>query len=232
MSASCGQCVLFFVRAPEKGRVKTRLASAVGEDRAVELYRCFVEDILAMLDTFGVEVKCCHQPANADVVLSEWLGRHRSYVPQQGADLGERMENAFRSIFEAGVSQAVVIGSDSPDLAPDILREAFSQLDAHDAVIGPSSDGGYYLLGFNASRFVPEAFANISWSTNHVFGQTLDVLNQRRRDVFILPQWHDVDTRSDLEALIRRNRGTAFRKSKTFNLIQGWDDSVKENNDD
>ncbi len=222
MSRLHSQCVLFFIKAPEKGRVKTRLATAVGEGRAVGLYRCFVEDILAMLGTLAVEVQCHYQPAHAEVVLREWLGPDCSYVPQQGEDLGRRMENAFRRIFEAGISRAVVIGSDSPDLAAGVIDAAFGRLQTHDVVIGPSSDGGYYLLGFNAERFVPEAFTGITWSTDHVFGQTLGVLNRYGRDVFVLPQWHDVDTRSDLEELIGRNRGTAFEKSNTFNLLERW----------
>jgi uncharacterized protein len=216
------QCVLFFIKAPEKGRVKTRLATAVGEDRAVGLYQCFVEDILAMLGTLAVEVQCCYQPAHAEAALREWLGPQCSYVPQQGEDLGRRMENAFRRIFEAGISRAVVIGSDSPDLAANTIEEAFARLQTHDAVIGPSSDGGYYLLGFNAERFVPEAFTGIAWSTDHVFGQTLDVLNQYGHDVFVLPQWHDVDTRSDLEEFVSRNHDTEFEKSNTFNLLRRW----------
>ena len=232
MTGLPSQCVLFFIKTPEKGCVKTRLASAVGEDRAVELYRCFVEDIVAMLDTLGVEMECCYRSVNAEAALGEWLGRHRLYRPQQGEDLGARMENAFRHVFEKGISQAVVIGSDSPDLAASLLEQAFRKLQRHDAVIGPSSDGGYYLLGFDARRFVPEAFAYVSWSTNQVFAQTLDILNRHGRDVFVLPQWHDVDTRSDLDDLIDRNRGTAFEESKTFNLIQGWDHFGKETDHD
>lgn len=222
MSRLHSHCVLFFIKAPERGRVKTRLATAVGEDRAVRLYQCFVKDTFAMLGTLAVEVQCCYQPAHAEVALRQWLGPDCSYVPQQGEDLGRRMENAFRRIFEAGISRAVVIGSDSPDLAADIIEAAFNRLHSHDVVIGPSSDGGYYLLGFNAERFVSEAFTGIAWSTDHVFGQTLDVLNRHGRDVFVLPQWHDVDTRSDLEELISRNQGTAFEKSNTFNLLQRW----------
>jgi len=232
VSRSNRQRILFFVKTPEKGCVKTRLASAVGEDRAVELYRCFVEDIVAMLETLGVEMECCYRPVSAEAALGEWLGRRRLYVPQQGEDLGARMENAFRHVFEKGISQAVLIGSDSPDLAASLLKQAFRELRRHDAVIGPSSDGGYYLLGFDARHFVPEAFANVSWSTDHVFAQTLDILNRHACDVFVLPPWHDVDTRSDLDDLIDRNRGTAFEKSRTFNLIQGWDHFGKETDHD
>ncbi len=230
MSRTIRQCVLFFVKAPEKGRVKTRLAASLGQDGAVELYRRFVEDLLAMLDTLDVEVACCYQPVEAEAALRRWLGRYRWLVAQRGTDLGRRMENAFRYAFGQGVARAVLIGSDSPDLAPEIIEQAFDGLQRHDAVIGPSSDGGYYLLGFTAECFLPEVFEDICWSTDRVCDQTMCVLDRHERDVSVLPQWHDIDTPSDLNELIARNRDTGFRSSHTLNLVRGrgWDDPGKE----
>jgi len=230
VSRTIRQCVLILVKAPERGRVKTRLAVSIGQDGAVDLYRRFVEDLLTMLDTLGVEVACCYQPAGAEATLLQWLGCHRRLVPQRGVDLGQRMQNAFRYVFEKGMSRAVLIGSDSPDLAPGIIEQALDALQTRDAVIGPSSDGGYYLLGFTAERFLSEVFEDICWSTDCVCDQTLRVLDRYERDVFVLPQWHDIDTRSDLDELIERNRDTEFRSSHTLNLIRGcgWDDPEKE----
>jgi uncharacterized protein len=234
MSTTSGQRVLLFLKVPGVGRVKTRLAAEIGQDRATELYRCFVEDIIAMLDRIGIDVQCCYEPAGAEAVLSEWLGGQRSYAVQVGDDLGRRMEHAFRGAFREGVSQAVLIGSDIPDLAAEIVELAFTELGTKDVVIGPSSDGGYYLLGFRGERFVPEVFEGIRWSTDHVFDQTTAILSRNGLNVSVLPVWHDVDTRSDLDALIERNRDTAFQDTKTFNLIQGygWNCPGKENKDD
>jgi glycosyltransferase A (GT-A) superfamily protein (DUF2064 family) len=86
-------------------------------------------------------------------------------------------------------------------------------------VIGPSSDGGYYLIGFSKAHFLPDIFDGISWSTEYVFQQTIDVLKGHSTDVHILPQWFDVDTPADLRELIERNRNTAFNKSKTFTYL-------------
>lgn len=222
MSRTSDQRVLFFVRSPERGRVKTRLAAAIGPDRATELYGRFVEDIIAMLDETGVDVHCCYEPAGAGVTLSGWLGSQRSYVAQVGEDLGRRMANAFQDAFKDGISRAILIGSDIPDLPATIVEQAFRDLRTNDVVIGPSRDGGYYLLGFVATRFVPEVFEGITWSTDHVFDQTMAILNGNGVSVSVLPVWHDVDTRSDLDALIERNKDTAFQDTKTFNLIRGY----------
>lgn len=234
MSTTSGQCVLFFVKVPEEGRVKTRLAAAIGHDRATELYGRFVEDTMAMLDRIDVDVQCCCQPAGAGVTLRNWLGHHRSYAPQEGDDLGQRMRNAFRAAFKGGVRQAIAIGSDVPDLAAERVEQAFQDIQANDVVIGPSSDGGYCLLGFDAACFVPDVFEGTSWGTDHVFDQTMSVLKRHGLRVRVLPVWHDVDTRSDLDALIERNKDTTFQNSKTFNLIRGygWNRLGKENDDD
>ena len=234
MSTTSDQRILFFVRVPEEGRVKTRLAAAIGHDRATELYGRFVEDIMAMLDRIDVDVQCCYQPVGAGVTLSNWLGHHRSYAPQEGDDLGQRMGNAFRAAFKGGVRRAIVIGSDVPDLAAERVEQAFQDMQAHDVVIGPSSDGGYYLLGFDAACFVPDVFDGISWGTSRVFDQTMSVLEQHGLCVGVQPVWHDLDTRSDLDALIERNRDTTFENSRTFSLIRGygWDRHGKENEDD
>lgn len=234
MSTTSGQCILFFLRLPEEGRVKTRLATAIGQDRATELYGRFVEDMIATLDKIDIDVRCCYQPPGAGVTLSNWLGHHRSYARQEGDDLGQRMGNAFRAVFKGGVRQAIVIGSDVPDLAAERVEQAFQDMQANDVVIGPSSDGGYYLLGFDAACFVPDVFEGISWGTSRVFDQTMSVLERHGLRVGVQPVWHDVDTPSDLDALIKRNRDTTFQNSKTFNLIRGygWDRLGKESDDD
>jgi rSAM/selenodomain-associated transferase 1 len=228
------QRILFFLRLPEEGQVKTRLGATIGQDRATELYGRFVEDILAMLDGVGIDVHICYQPRGAGLTVGNWLGQHRSYAPQEGADLGGRMANAFRDAFAGGVSRAVLIGSDIPDLPGETVAQAFRDLQRNDVVIGPSSDGGYYLIGFDAARFEPDVFESIRWSTDHVFDQTMAIVNRHRLKTGVLPVWHDVDTRSDLDALIERSRDTRFENSKTFNLIRGygWDRPGREKIDD
>jgi rSAM/selenodomain-associated transferase 1 len=149
-------------------------------------------------------------------IFLEWLGERHCYRPQTGKNLGERLKNAFDNAFEEGFSKVVAIGSDSPDLPVHYLKESFEVLQAHDAVIGPANDGGYYLIGFSKEGFIPEAFDNISWSTDSVFEQTVSILKRHGRNVYLLPLWHDVDTIADLKSLLFRTRNTAFEKSKTY----------------
>jgi hypothetical protein len=196
-------CVILFVRFPEKGRVKTRLAASVGDETAVRLYENFVLDAIDTLSGCPRPfIISFHPPSSAGRVAS-WLGDHR-YMPQRGADLGERMKNAFLSVFETGVSKALLMGSDVPDLPPSVIEEAFSALGGNGAVLGPALDGGYYLIGFNKNAFVPGAFEGIAWGAPSVFRDTMRALEGVR--VHVLPRWRDVDTVEDLDALFLRRK--------------------------
>ncbi len=210
------RCVLLFVKYPTLGRVKTRLSVELGDVEAVSIYRNFIVDILSTLQRLERPFKIFFYPGSAREKLHEWLGTQYSYVPQRGQDLGERMKNAFSYAFRNNIRQAVIIGSDSPDLPADLVNRSFAAIDTHDAVIGPAGDGGYYLIGFSQTGFVPAAFEKISWSSNSVFEQTLSIMKQHRRKMYLLPEWYDVDTLEDLKSLLVRNKNTAFRQSKTY----------------
>ncbi len=219
----CNTCLLLFVKSPINGQVKTRLAAETGGDFEVELYKCFVEDMISLIENIGVRFKLCFYPANMKSTFLEWLGEQHCYIPQTGDNLGERLKNAFDSAFEEDFSKVVAIGSDSPDLPEEFLRLAFKELESHDAVIGPGSDGGYYLIGFSRTSFLPVAFDGIAWSTSAVCKQTVEILKRYKLKIYLLPEWYDVDTRSDLEKLIARNKDTAFVRSKTAAFIRNME---------
>ncbi len=226
--------ILLFIKAPIKGQVKTRLATALGDDAALKLYRNFVLDILDMLDRVGHPFIICYSPPDARSAVVEWLGDHREYLAQEGHDLGERMANAFQVLFSQGISRIVLVGSDLPDLTPEIFEEAFDALQTNDAVIGPAADGGYYLIGFQKNTFLPEVFRNIPWGTNTVQEQTLRIFQHAGHQVHTLPQWRDVDTVEDLRALADRNTDTAFASSRTMKHINnrnfsGWPQKSAKN---
>lgn len=212
--------ILLFVKAPVTGRVKTRLAAAVGDDAALELYRSFVLDLLEILDSGGFAATVLFDPPDAADAVAAWLGRNRRYLPQQGHDLGERMKNAFQAVFGSGAPKAILIGSDLPDLRPQILIEALDALERHDAVIGPALDGGYYLIGFRDETFRPEVFRNVPWSTPDVFEITMRRFTNAGAQVHPLPQWRDVDTIEDLRDLYERNQGAAFERSRTMQALR------------
>ena len=209
-------CILFFVKYPALGRVKTRLAEQLGQNAAVDLYKDFVIDILTTLHKLKVNFKIVFAPTHTEDQFQQWLGQEYSYAPQIGQDLGQRMKNAFLQAFSECFNKVVIIGSDSPDLPAEYLDLAFKALDTNDTVIGPSGDGGYYLIGFARNSFLPEAFDQISWSSSRVFEQTTNILKLHRRNLYLLPQWNDVDTIVDLKSLLQRNENTAFSKSATM----------------
>lgn len=209
-------CLLLFVKSPIKGQVKTRLAAGTGGNFEVELYKCFVEDTISLVESIGVQFKIYFFPDNTKPVFMEWLGGQYCYKSQTGDNLGERQSNAFSDTFNEGFSNVVIIGSDIPDLPERYLKESIKALATQDTVIGPTNDGGYYLIGFSREGFTPEAFENISWSTDSVFEQTVSILKRYRRTLHLLPLWHDVDTISDLKTLLSKSKNTAFEKSKTY----------------
>ncbi len=219
MNRDSKNCVLFFVKYPVPGRVKTRLAEQLGSNAAADLYRNFVTDILATLKRLDVNFKIVFAPADSKDQFQQWLGKEYSYIPQAGQDLGQRMKNAFLQAFSEDFDAVIVIGSDSPDLPEEYLKFAVHALDTNDVVIGPSSDGGYYLIGFARNSFLPEAFERISWSSNKVFEQTINILKQYKQNLYFLPQWYDVDTLPDLKSFLRRNENSTFTKSATMSCL-------------
>ena len=216
MNRDSKNCVLFFVKHPVPGRVKTRLAEQIGHDIAAGLYRNFVADILTTLKSLDVELRIVFDPPDSKEQFQQWLGKECSYIPQVGLDLGQRMKNAFLQAFSEGFNSVVVIGSDCPDLPVEYPALAFGALDTNDVVIGPSSDGGYYLIGFTREAFGAEAFEQISWSSDKVLEQTVNILKQHSQSLYLLGQWHDVDTLSDLRSFLQRNENSVFSKSSTM----------------
>ena len=190
--------VIVFIKAPEKGRVKTRLAKGVGETAALELYRCFVMDVLDMVRSAPWALRVYFYPDNAFDRIRSWLGNDFDLFPQKGATLGDKMENALAGTLTEGYERAVLIGSDLPDLPARIVEKAFKGLEQCSAAIGPSRDGGYYLIGFTAKGFIPQIFHGIPWGTNQVFDLTLNKFKSHQISNYTLPVWHDIDTQEDL----------------------------------
>jgi rSAM/selenodomain-associated transferase 1 len=210
--------ILFFVKYPEIGQVKSRLSAQM--DKTV--YKCFVEDILVMLKGLDYSLVICYYPKEKAVCVKRWIGGKYHYLPQHGENLGERMNNCFIQGFHQGFERLVVIGSDCPDLSNTIIKDAFQWLDTSDSVIGPCQDGGYYLLGFTKQRFSPTVFQGIPWSTSAVFAKTMDALKKSALQVAVLPEWQDVDTVDDIHDLYERNRETTFKTSKTMTVLNNY----------
>lgn len=196
--------VIVFARYPEAGRVKTRLARSIGAENAVQLYRCFVEDTLGKTAGRSWRTEIHFTPEESYPDFQNWLGTDRVYVPQRGANLGERMMRAFEDCFDRGAERAVLIGADLPDLPGEFLGRGFEQLDEMDLVLGPSADGGYYLIGFAREGFEPAVFEGIEWGTGQVLMQTIARIHKSDKSAGLLPRWQDVDTAADLADLRQR----------------------------
>jgi rSAM/selenodomain-associated transferase 1 len=199
------RCLLFFIKNPKKGKVKTRVASAIGDKMAMKLYRRFLLEMLSTLNRGTFLFYLCFHPENSLNDLKDWLGDHYLYTPQMGENLGQRMKNGFVEAFSMNFKRVILIGSDIPDLPLEFIEEAFNSLGEKDAVIGPSFDGGYYLIGFRDKTFSPQVFEGIPWSTERVFEDTMKILKQEGLLVHTLPRWRDIDTIEDLKNLPGRS---------------------------
>jgi uncharacterized protein len=190
--------VLIFARAPELGRVKTRLAAEIGGPAALRVYRRLAEHAAAEARALEprVSVRIHFTPADAGDAVRAWLGDGPRYLPQADDDLGGRMRAAFAEAFAAGFRRVVIIGSDLPDVSAGLLREAFARLDSAPVVLGPARDGGYYLLGMR--EMVGAVFDGVPWSTGEVLARTMEILRDAAIEPAMLPMLADVDEASDL----------------------------------
>ena len=198
--------LIVFVRLPEKGRVKTRLARKIGDDDAAAFYGACVSDILATARKAGYPPLVCFHPPDAREDVAAWLGDDITCLPQAGADLGQRMFSALAQAL-SGCARAVLIGSDFPDIPSVLLKEAFEGLRTRDVVIGPAADGGYYLIGFRPATLIDAPFSGVEWGAPGVFDATIAALKRHGLGVHVLPVWRDIDVYDDLLAFRERNEG-------------------------
>ncbi|MCP3942352.1 MAG: glycosyltransferase [Desulfobacteraceae bacterium] len=197
--------VIVFLRAPEIGRVKTRLARDLGDEKTLVLYKKFVQTTLSAVEKSGMDHRICFFPAHGQSLVEDWLGKDHIYMFQAGDDLGYRMSNALSFVFGQGAQKAILIGTDIPDISADHLLEAQSRLNEKDVVIGPSLDGGYWLIGFQRNRFCLDLFSQIDWGTDSVFSTTIEKCKVAGLSTGILPTLQDIDTLEDLQSFQKNN---------------------------
>jgi rSAM/selenodomain-associated transferase 1 len=212
-------CLIVFVKVPEEGKVKTRLARTIGDEAACALYRCFVADTVALARQTEFDTKVFFYPPEQVEAAADWLGKDVALMPQSGRDLGERMAAAFLEVFH-DYRYVVLIGSDVPDLPSKIVDETFTGLRTHDAVIGPAGDGGYYLIGFSADRFTTAPFEGIEWGEPGVFERTVDILMTCGLKVHVLPQWNDIDDFDDLKVFFDAQRNAVRCTFSTVDFLR------------
>jgi rSAM/selenodomain-associated transferase 1 len=185
------EVVLVFQKNEVLGRVKTRLSSGMGDLRALEIYRHLTQSTYSVLEDMSAPVWTYFSDFIPETVNTSI---EKSFV-QEGQDLGERMANAFARSFELGMDKVVLIGTDCPTLQSHHLHEAFEALTHSDLVVGPATDGGYYLIGMK--RKADYLFEGISWSTSEVLSQTLAMATAHGLNSILLDELNDIDTQED-----------------------------------
>lgn len=188
--------LLVYGKAPEAGRVKTRLTPPLPPDEAASVYEACLRDVIALCARERARVELWY---HADGRADDYFARefpHLTLQRQSAGDLGAKMKDSFARSFAEGAQHVMIIGSDVPTLPESILNAALDDVRDAELVIGPTLDGGYYLVGLNA-RAWPRAqmlFDDIAWSTDAVFRVTADKAESAGLETRVLPGWYDVDT--------------------------------------
>lgn len=192
-----GRVLGVFAKWPTPGRVKTRLASATSADWSARVAAAFLADTLDRLAAVAARRLLAFAPDGAELAFAELVRGRFGLVPQGPGDLGERLGRFVSSRLAEGARAVVVVGTDSPTLPVPLVERAFAELGGADVVLGPATDGGYYLVG--CRRLPPRLFAGIDWGGEDVLRQTVE-----RLDGFtlaVLPPWYDVDAVADWHVL-------------------------------
>lgn len=193
------KAVIIMTKVPLPGNVKTRLQPFLSAEQCAEISRCFLLDAVSKIESLDIPLLMSYSPAENRSGLLEILPTEQTLVEQTGANLGEKMFNAFQFAFARSSDSIVMIGTDSPTLSAEFIRQAFEVLLRYDAVLGRTKDGGFYLIGLNGLR--KEIFENVTWSSPETFEQTARNIENLGLKLAFLPDWYDVDTPDDLRIL-------------------------------
>lgn len=219
------RCLLLFLREPQLGQVKTRLATTMGDTKALAIYRAMVRILLQQLSGLSdCQLRICLTPDDAEEALRFWLlseiiddGRvvldHEQvdFHAQGGGDLGDRLGRAFQRAFDAGYEKVGAIGSDCIDLSGRWVNTAFALLnDRHQLVIGPCPDGGYHFLA--TQQHHAALFQGIPWSSSQTFSATMKAAEAEALAAYTLPLLGDIDTEADYETALQGALGRRLKK--------------------
>ncbi|MGE5122985.1 MAG: TIGR04282 family arsenosugar biosynthesis glycosyltransferase [Acidobacteriaceae bacterium] len=191
--------LIVVAKKPIAGQTKTRLCPPLSHQQAADLYVCFLQDTLDLMRSVGgVQCLIGYLPENAGDYF-RYLAPDMEQTPQMGSSLGERLDHLLSTALMNGACKAVVMDSDSPTLPHDYLVQAFAELEKADVVLGPTKDGGYYLIGLKHPQ--PHLLREVQMSTPHVLEDTLVLAKETSLIVALLPTWYDIDTLADLKRL-------------------------------
>ena len=197
---------VIFTREPVPGFTKTRLMPYYSAEKCAELHRCFLKDLSRWVKKIDADIIVAYT-GGEPLFLKKTFGSSATYIAQHGNDLGQKMENAFSDAFSLGYEGVVLTGTDIPELSADTITMALEMLYSCDIVLGPTNDGGYYLIGMRRLRH--EAFNVKLYSTASVFEETMAALKETGLSVGTVSKYNDIDEKEDVEGLLRRVRKDA-----------------------
>jgi rSAM/selenodomain-associated transferase 1 len=212
--------LVIMAKAPRPGAVKTRLVPSLSPDAVTAFYRCLLEDTLALarsLNDVEVAIMCPHSDVNQ---LAQLAGREVNVVPQKGEGLAAGLTSVFAH-FADHHHRIIAFNSDSPHLPPSVLEEAFEALAAHDVVVGPTHDGGYYLIGAKASY--PTLFAHDGMGTSSALERLLFRARVLDLSVALAPPFYDIDVADDLTRLAEELRLAPAKAPRTARWLKEWE---------
>ncbi len=192
--------LILFAKEPEKNQVKTRLRPYLQRGSAEAIYTAFFRDVVEIARQVQCENKLiAYESSNENPEFIQKVAPDFKIIKQTGKDLGERMYQIFWQILHHKARHVIIIGTDIPTLPPENIQMAFKQLEHQDIVLGPSLDGGYYLIGLKKAH--REIFENIDWGSDQVLNQTICKINKKNLKSSFVPRWYDVDDQDGLNRL-------------------------------
>jgi uncharacterized protein len=219
LSQDSANALVILTKVPQPGQSKTRLVPPLSYAEAADLAGALLLDQLQNLTTFGgARLFIAFTPENAAVFFEGFIAQGFTCFAQQGQSLGQRMSHAFQHLFASGFENVILIGSDLPTLPIRFFHQGYACLEkSADVVLGPSADGGYYLIGMK--RMITAVFDDIAWSSADVLSQTMNKLDDRGVKYELLSEWYDIDTVKDLERLRSQRRCHEVAMKNTFALL-------------
>ncbi len=194
--------LIIFAKAPRLGQVKSRLAASIGETAACDAYKKIAKHLLENLrELQNVEIRFA--PDDAENEMRNWLGDSFVYASQGNGDLGSRLQRAFAESFEEGNRRVLIIGSDCPYVITQDIQLAEEALATNDIVLGPATDGGYWLIGMREPQ--PALFQNIPWSADTVLETTLGRCRENHLSFQLLRTLDDIDVAADWNKFLTRS---------------------------
>jgi len=210
------EALVVMAKAPRVGEVKTRLIGSLTAEETTQLHIAFLSDTFVLMEEVmeerdEVSLVLCYMPEGEEEAFEEVEREGSMMFAQRGDDLGERLRNCFADLFTMRFESVVVIGADSPTLPGELIYDAFDSLEnENDVILGPATDGGYYLIGMR--RLHPRLFEAVPWGTSEVMAVTEARAGEAGVNLIVMPEWYDVDTPAELEKLredLRQTRESA-----------------------